>query len=189
MKSGSSADVSVSTAPSDSTTFTLDMTQPYPQWQQTPNMAYARSFHNLTLLPDGNVLTVAGDSTLDGVDYSHSVLNAELWSPATKTWRTLAAQQNGRLYHGSAVLLLDGRVLVAGSGRVGPAPQFNGEIFSPPYLFKGPRPIHLLFAHVGGPGRFLLRGNARRGGHRHGRAAAYLVADPLVQHGPADPAV
>jgi hypothetical protein len=44
------------------------------------------------------------------------------------------------LYHDSAVLLLDGRVLVAGSGRVGPTPQFNAEIFSPPYLFKGPRP-------------------------------------------------
>jgi hypothetical protein len=140
MKSGSSADVSVSTAPSDSTTFTLDMTQPSPQWQQTPNMAYARSFQNLTLLPDGTVLTVAGDATLDGVDYAHSVLNAELWSPNTKTWRTLAPQQDGRLYHGDAVLLLDGRVLVAGSGRVGPAPQFSGEIFSPPYLFKGPRP-------------------------------------------------
>jgi hypothetical protein len=140
MKSGSSADVSVSTAPSNSTTFTLDMTQPSPTWQQTPDMAYARSFHNLTLLPDGNVLTVAGDATLDGVDYAHSVLNAELWTPGTQTWRTLAAQQNGRLYHGSAVLLLDGRVLVAGSGRVGPAPQFSGEIFSPPYLFKGPRP-------------------------------------------------
>src|SRR6202008_2589352 len=51
-----------------------------------------------------------------------------------------ASQQNGRLYHGSAVLLLDGRVLVAGSGRVGPTPVFNAEIYSPPYLFKGARP-------------------------------------------------
>ena len=185
MKSGSSADVNVSTAPADSTTFTLDMTQANPQWQQTPNMAYARSFQNLTLLPDGNVLTVAGDSTLDGVDYSHSVLNAELWSPATKTWRTLAAQQDGRLYHGSAVLLLDGRVLVAGSGRVGPAPQFSGEIFWPPYLFKGPRPSITSSPCVGGFERFLLCGNARRGVHHHGRAAAHLVADALVQHGPA----
>src|SRR5262249_39073411 len=39
MKSGTAADVSVSTAPSDSTTFTLDMTQPSPKWQQTPTMA------------------------------------------------------------------------------------------------------------------------------------------------------
>jgi hypothetical protein len=140
MKSGSSADVSVSTAPSASTTYTLDMTQPSPKWQQTPNMAYPRAFHNLTLLPDGSVLATGGGSTRDGVNYANSVLAGELWSPQTKTWTTMSAEQKGRLYHGTAVLLLDGRVLVAGSGRVGPTPQFNAEIFSPPYLFKGPRP-------------------------------------------------
>ncbi|HYH01113.1 MAG TPA: LamG-like jellyroll fold domain-containing protein [Terriglobales bacterium] len=141
MKSGSAADVSVSTAPAASTTFTLDMTQPSPAWVQTPNMAFPRAFHSLTMLPDGTVLTTGGGSTRDGVNYANSVLAAEIWSPATKTWRTMASQQYGRLYHGSAVLLLDGRVLVAGSGRVGPDPQFNAEIFSPPYLFKGARPV------------------------------------------------
>jgi hypothetical protein len=140
MKSGSSADVNASTAPSLSTTFTLDMTQPSPTWQQTANMAFPRSYHNLTLLPDGSVLTTGGGSTRDGVNYANSVLPAELWSPVTKTWATMASAQVGRLYHGSAVLLLDGRVLVAGSGRAGPDPQFSAEIFSPPYLFKGPRP-------------------------------------------------
>jgi hypothetical protein len=140
MKSGTSADVSVSTAPAESTTYTLDMTQPSPAWQQTPNMAYPRAFHNLTLLPDGSVLAVGGGSTRDGVNYANAVLNAELWSPPTKTWNTMSPEQVGRLYHGTAVLLLDGRVLVAGSGRVGPAPQFSAEIYSPPYLFKGPRP-------------------------------------------------
>jgi hypothetical protein len=141
MKSGSSADVSTSTAPAAPTTFTLDMTQPSPKWEQTANMAYPRAYHNMTLLPDGTVLTVGGGSTKDGVNYANSVLPAELWSPVTKTWNTMSAMQNGRLYHGTAVLLLDGRVLVAGSGRVGPEPQFNAEIFSPPYLFKGPRPV------------------------------------------------
>ena len=140
MKSGSSADVNVSTAPSASTTFTLDMTQPSPKWQQTANMAFPRSYHNLTLLPDGSVLTTGGGSTKDGVNYANSVLAAELWSPVTKTWSTMASMQVGRLYHGTAVLLLDGRVLVAGSGRAGPEPQFSAEIYSPPYLFKGPRP-------------------------------------------------
>jgi hypothetical protein len=117
------------------------MTQASPKWEQTANMAYPRAYHNMTLLPDGTVLTVGGGSTKDGVNYANSVLPAELWSPVTKTWNTMSAMQNGRLYHGTAVLLLDGRVLVAGSGRVGPEPQFNAEIFSPPYLFKGPRPV------------------------------------------------
>jgi hypothetical protein len=140
MKSGSSADVSVSTAPAESTTFTLDMTQPAPRWQFSPNMAYPRAYHHMTLLPDGTVLATAGGTTLDGVNYGNAVLPAELWSPATRTWTTMASQRQGRLYHGTAVLLLDGRVLVAGSGRVGPAEQFNAEIYSPPYLFRGPRP-------------------------------------------------
>jgi hypothetical protein len=140
MKSGSSADVNASTAASAATTFTLDMTQPSPKWQQTANMAFPRSYHNLTLLPDGSTLATGGGSTRDGVNYANSVLPAELWSPVSKTWTTMAAMQTGRLYHGTAVLLLDGRVLVAGSGRAGPDPMFNAEIFSPPYLFKGPRP-------------------------------------------------
>jgi hypothetical protein len=44
-----------------------------------------------------------------------------------------------RLYHSTALLLPDGKVLVAGGGRFG-VNQFNAEVFSPPYLFKGPRP-------------------------------------------------
>src|SRR4030095_16696470 len=112
--------VGVSTAPSASTTFVLDINDASPKWQQTPNMAYPRSFHNLTLLPDGSVLATGGGATRDGIDYANSVLAAELWSPQTKTWTTLSAMQVGRLYHGTAVLLLDGRVLVAGSGRAGP---------------------------------------------------------------------
>jgi Domain of unknown function (DUF1929)/Bacterial Ig domain/Kelch motif len=140
MKSGTATDVNISTAPADSTTFTIDMTAPSPSWQQTPNMAYPRAFHTLTLLPDGSVLATGGGSTRDGVNYANAVLPVELWSPQTKSWSTLSSLKNGRLYHGNAVLLLDGRVLVAGSGRAGPAPVLNAEIFSPPYLFKGARP-------------------------------------------------
>ena len=49
---------------------------------------------------------------------------------------------NGRLYHSTALLLKDGRVLMAGGGALpGRATdQRNAEIYSPPYLFRGPRP-------------------------------------------------
>ena len=45
------------------------------------------------------------------------------------------------LYHSSSLLLQDGRVLLAGGGAFAPAAnESNAEIYSPPYLFKGPRP-------------------------------------------------
>jgi galactose oxidase-like protein len=46
-----------------------------------------------------------------------------------------------RDYHGTALLMPDGRVLVAGgSESAGTPDQKNAEIFSPPYLFRGVRP-------------------------------------------------
>jgi hypothetical protein len=50
----------------------------------------------------------------------------------------MAAQTAPRIYHSTAVLLPDGRVLSAGESH-GSLAQ-TGEIFSPPYLFQGARP-------------------------------------------------
>jgi len=108
-------------------------------------MAFPRAYHNLTLLPDGQVLVTGGGDTTDAVGLDGAIGPAELWSPVTKSWTTLAAMQTPRLYHSIALLLPDGRVLVGGGGRFnGPAAatdQTSIEIFSPPYLFKGARPV------------------------------------------------
>jgi hypothetical protein len=104
-------------------------------------MNYPRAYNVLTLLPDGTTLATGGSLSTDPGNISQAVLDAEIWSPDTETWTVMARMQNPRLYHGSASLLPDGRVLVAGSGRYGSAEQFNGEVFSPPYLFKGARPV------------------------------------------------
>ena len=101
-----------------------------------------RAYQNLTLLPDGTVLASGGMSTSDGTDLSKAVLPAEIWNPDTETWTTVASLTNGREYHSTALLLPDGRVLMAGGGALpGRATdQTNAEIYSPPYLFKGTRP-------------------------------------------------
>jgi hypothetical protein len=107
------------------------------------------------MLPTGDVLATGGGRTTDavGLTGSNPVLQAEIWSPQAETWTTLASMHSPRLYHSTALLLPDGRVLITGGGRFYGAPdptdQFSAEIFAPPYLFKGPRPtINNAPAHV-----------------------------------------
>jgi uncharacterized repeat protein (TIGR01451 family) len=140
LKSGTAADSGTSGSAA-ATAYVFDTTQPSPSWRQVASMAYPRAFHNTTLLPDGNVLVTGGGTMLDGYDVSKATFHAELWSPVSETWQTLSSASIPRLYHSTALLLPDGRVLTAGSGDDGPAiDQTKGEIFSPPYLFKGARP-------------------------------------------------
>ena len=96
MKAGSAAD-SQMTRPSVNTTYVIDMTQPSPKWQQTASMAYARSFMNLTELPDGTVLATGGETDKNGGDISKAVYPAELWSPATMTWTTMFCHATRRV--------------------------------------------------------------------------------------------
>jgi hypothetical protein len=125
------------------TAYVLDMTLPDASWRQVASMAFPRAFQNSTLLPDGNVLVTGGGTALDGYDVSKGVLAAEMWSPATETWKTLSKGAYSRLYHSTALLLPDARVLIAGSGDDGPAVNNRrAEIYSPPYLFKGSRPTY-----------------------------------------------
>ncbi|MGZ4411105.1 MAG: galactose oxidase-like domain-containing protein [Gaiellaceae bacterium] len=123
-------------------TAVIDMSQANPTWRQTAPMSFPRTYQNMTLLPDGTVLASGGMTTSDGVDLTKAVLPAEIWNPTTETWTTVASLTTGREYHSTALLLPDGRVLMAGGGQLpGRATNINSaEIYSPPYLFKGARP-------------------------------------------------
>jgi hypothetical protein len=141
VKAGSAAD-SQDVGSSSNTTFVLDLTQPTPAWVQTPSMVYPRSFMNLTMLPDGTTLATGGETDKNGGDIANAVYAAELWSPQTETWSTMASMHTPREYHGTALLLPDGRVLESGMGAdFGNVPnEQSAEFYSPPYLFKGSRP-------------------------------------------------
>jgi hypothetical protein len=124
-------------------TAVLDMSQATPAWRETAPMTNARSYQNLTLLPDGTVFASGGMSTSDGVDLSQAVLPTEIWDPVTEKWTLTASMSVGREYHSTALLLPDGRVLMAGGGQLpgsGATNQYNAQLYSPPYLFKGARP-------------------------------------------------
>jgi hypothetical protein len=105
-------------------------------------MTYARRQLNATLLPDGEVLVTGGTSAAGFSDRSGAVHAAEAWNPITERWSVLASNRVTRVYHSTTLLLPDGRVLHAGSGDGPGLPrELNAEFFSPPYLFRGPRPL------------------------------------------------
>ena len=118
---------------------TIDLNSPTPVWKWTGSMAFARRHLNATVLPTGEVLVTGGTSGTIFNDPTLAVRAAEIWDPATGVWTTLASNAINRVYHSTSILLPDGRVLHTGSGDAGPD-QRNAELFSPPYLFKGPRP-------------------------------------------------
>ena len=122
--------------PPTNTAEVIDLNQPSPTWRAVGSMAFARRQINATLLPDGKVLVTGGTSSPGFNDPTGAVHAAEVWDPATEQWTTLASSAGiPRVYHSTAVLLPDGRVLSMGGNDY---PQT--EIYSPPYLFKGTRP-------------------------------------------------
>ena len=145
IKSGTSTNPDDPVVPSETTTYVLDVTQATAAWRETAPMVFPRTYHHLTILPDGNVLATGGGPTTDAVGVNEAIKAAELLSPVTETWATMASMQKPRLYHSTALLLPDARVRVAGGGRFNavnePTDQLSSEIYSPPYLFKGTRPV------------------------------------------------
>lgn len=102
------------------------------------NMLYARSHHQATLLPNGQIFVNGGNSSGKQWDDSTPVLESEIYNPRTNTWTRAASATVSRNYHSTALLLPDGRVLTAGGG-IGAGEDHNhrdAEIYHPPYLFN-----------------------------------------------------
>jgi hypothetical protein len=126
----------------------LDLKDPAPHFTPGPNLAQPTRYPNLVDLPDDSMLITNGSLDYRGKGASNNHLAYTL-DPGTNRLTPMADPNVGRDYHTEALLLPDGRVLVAGSD-----PLFDDEkntipgtfeqrleIFTPPYLEKGlPRP-------------------------------------------------
>lgn len=121
--------------PATNSAETINLTVSNPKWTYTNSMAFPRKHANATLLPTGEVLVTGGTYGI-GDDEKSPLLLAESWNPNNGVWTKLASNSVYRGYHSTALLLPDGRVLVAGGEKSGQ----SAEIYSPPYLFKGARP-------------------------------------------------
>ena len=120
----------------------IDLAVHAPTWTRIADMHHRRVNPNAVILADGHVLVCAGIAGFKWDGDPGYALEAEILDSQTLTWSRAAAMQVGRQYHSISVLLPDGRVLNAGS--VGGSGGFTNltsmEVFSPPYLFRGPRP-------------------------------------------------
>ena len=99
-------------------------------------MHYGRQHANVIILPDGKVLIAGGIDEGRDLGDGNLIPIPEMFDPETETWTDMAPLGSFRVYHSSAVLLPDGRVWWAGSNG-----NPTAEVFSPPYLFQGPRPV------------------------------------------------
>lgn len=122
--------------PPTATVEQIDLTTASPAWRYLAPMSIPRRQHNAVILPDGTVLVVGGSSGPGFNSSDFPVLYAELYNPVTNTWTSLASGAIYRGYHSTALLLPDGRVLSAGGYE-----DTTAEVYSPPYLFKGARPV------------------------------------------------
>lgn len=124
--------------PSGSTAATeiFDYSNPAAGWQLAAPMPHTRTHMSPVIMPDGTILTIGGNNQNNFLSAEYE---AQSYNPTTNTWTTLASQVERRAYHSSAVLLPDGRVLSAGDTGSGGGGN-TMEIYSPAYLFNGPRP-------------------------------------------------
>ena len=133
----------------------------HPSYARGPDLAAPARYPLSAILPDDTVLVTGGSEQYRGEHESDNHL-ARIFNPETNSFSVAAAPEVGRDYHSEAILLPDGRVATLGSDPLyaNKADTISGkfeqriEIYSPPYLFRGPRPVV-----TGGPTK-VARGGA-----------------------------
>ncbi|KAI9118434.1 hypothetical protein K1719_010766 [Acacia pycnantha] len=133
----------------------IKITDPNPQWVME-TMPGSRVMNDMVLLPNGDVLIINGaaSGTAGWESGRNPVLNPFLYktnSPVGSRFELQNPSNIPRMYHSTAILVRDGRVLVAGSNphvyynftNVLFPTEFRLEAFSPSYLeprFSNVRP-------------------------------------------------
>jgi hypothetical protein len=165
----------------DATNEVFDEAAPAAGWRKAPSLSVARAHHNTVLLPDGSMVAVGGglgEVADDLSRFTADQLSVDLFDPKTRAWHRGPSQQEARAYHSTALLLPDGRVISAGDDTNGGGQQSDtAEVYSPAYLFDGPRP-----EITGAPGTLAYGGGAQVAYAGSDVARAVLVAPGATTH-------
>jgi hypothetical protein len=70
-----------------------------------------------------------------------AIHDTEAFDPDSQTWQPMSTMTKDRLYHSAALLLPDGRVMAAGSNPARGTNELSIELYEPPYMFRGDRPV------------------------------------------------
>lgn len=144
---GANPETLTGTTPATASAEILDLGAATPAWRATTAMRSPRVLPDSVLLPDGTVAVVGGSASGRSDDATSPVFEVEIFNPVTETWVGRCPMRVPRLYHSTALLLPDARVMIAGrDGQFNKAPfdypEHRVELFSPPYLFQaGIRPV------------------------------------------------
>ena len=125
-------------APATATTAVVDLREQDPVYRQAAPLHTARMHLCAVLLPDRTVLVNGGAAMEESA--ALAALAAEIYDPELDEWTVVAASRVPRLYHSVSLLMPDGRVVTAGSNPQRLDEELRIEVYSPPYLFAGPRP-------------------------------------------------
>jgi hypothetical protein len=83
-------------------------------WTATGSMNTKRIFHTATLLPNGKVLVVGGNTSESAP--TGALKTSELYDPTTGTWQMVSHDLSTPRYMHTATMLSNGEVLIAGGG-------------------------------------------------------------------------
>ena len=142
----------------------IDFSTNNPAYKPFVSLHHERYYAYPVILPDKSVLILGGKTGPkghlhpdpnssnhghDGHELPHgevahhpdAILEPELLDFDSKIWKPMADMKVDRLYHANALLLPDGRIMTAGSNPAREHQELRIEIFKPPYLFKGERPL------------------------------------------------
>jgi hypothetical protein len=127
----------------------IDLKQPNPMYVPGPLLPtgyldggvpqteeQGKKYVSLVILPDGTVFESGGGMHTQ----ASPVYGASVFDPVTNTWTKMAPNPTAHTYHSVSFLLPDGRVMIMGNNKADGSYDTHMSVYSPPYLFKGPRP-------------------------------------------------